>query len=40
MDEPMKEAADWLARYQQYWERQLDLLADYLNQLQNQENSS
>jgi DNA-binding transcriptional ArsR family regulator len=38
--EPMKEAAEWLARYRRYWERQLDSLADYLNELQNQEKSS
>lgn len=35
--EPMKEAARWLARYRRYWERQLDSLADYLNELQNEE---
>lgn len=38
--EPMKEAAEWLARYRRYWERQLDSLADYLNELQNEEKSS
>jgi DNA-binding transcriptional ArsR family regulator len=37
--EPMKEAAEWLARYRRYWERQLDSLADYLNELQNEETS-
>jgi DNA-binding transcriptional ArsR family regulator len=38
--EPMKEAAEWLARYRGYWERQLDPLADYLNELRNEEKSS
>jgi DNA-binding transcriptional ArsR family regulator len=38
--EPMREAAEWLARYRRYWERQLDSLADYLNELQNEEKSS
>ena len=38
--EPMKEAAEWLARYREYWERQLDSLADYLNELRNEEKSS
>lgn len=31
---PMKEAADWISRYRVYWERQLDVLADYLAELQ------
>jgi DNA-binding transcriptional ArsR family regulator len=38
--EPMREAAEWLARYRRYWERQLDSLADYLNELQSEEKSS
>ena len=38
--EPMKEAAEWLARYQRYWERQLDFLADYLSDLQIEERPS
>ncbi len=35
--EPMREAAEWLVRYRRYWERQLDQLADYLDELQNEE---
>ncbi|HZA24595.1 MAG TPA: metalloregulator ArsR/SmtB family transcription factor, partial [Dehalococcoidia bacterium] len=38
--EPMKEAVEWLAGYRRYWERQLDSLADYLNELQNEERPS
>jgi DNA-binding transcriptional ArsR family regulator len=34
---PMREAAQWLADYRQYWERQLDSLADYLDQLREEE---
>lgn len=34
---PMREAARWLARYRRYWERQLDFLADYLSELQKEE---
>ena len=34
---PMREAAQWLARYRRYWERQLDFLADYLSEIQKQE---
>ena len=32
---PMKDASDWISRYQRYWEQQLDSLASYLDQLQN-----
>ena len=32
---PMKEASDWISRYQRFWEQQLDSLASYLDQLQN-----
>ena len=32
---PMKEASDWISRYQRFWEHQLDSLASYLDQLQN-----
>ena len=32
---PMKGASDWIARYQRFWEDQLDSLASYLDQLQN-----
>ena len=31
---PMKEAADWIARYQRFWDQQLDSLAGYLDNLQ------
>ncbi|MDX1521418.1 MAG: metalloregulator ArsR/SmtB family transcription factor [Anaerolineae bacterium] len=30
--EPLKAAADWIARYQQFWDDQFDALADYLNE--------
>ncbi len=30
---PMKGAADWIARYQRFWEGQLDSLASYLDHL-------
>ena len=29
--EPLKAASDWLARYQRFWEGQLDALAKYLD---------
>ncbi len=32
---PMKEASDWVSQYQRFWEQQLDFLASYLDQLQN-----
>ena len=31
----MKEASDWISRYQRFWEQQLDSLARYLDRLQN-----
>ena len=31
---PMQEAADWMARYQRFWDNQLDSLASYLDKLQ------
>lgn len=34
---PMREASDWIARYQQFWEEQLDSLASFLDKLQNDE---
>ncbi len=34
---PMKEAAEWIARYQRFWEAQLDSLAGYLDQLQQED---
>lgn len=30
---PLKDAAEWLAEYRIFWERQLDSLADYLGEL-------
>lgn len=30
--EPMREAADWLGQYQQFWQGQLDGLARYLGE--------
>jgi len=30
---PMREAADWISDYRRFWERQLDALADYLEEL-------
>jgi DNA-binding transcriptional ArsR family regulator len=35
---PMREAADWMAGYQEYWEQRLDSLANYLDELQEEEN--
>ncbi len=34
---PMKEAAEWIARYRRFWEAQLDSLASYLDQLQQED---
>jgi DNA-binding transcriptional ArsR family regulator len=34
---PMKDAADWLAFYRQFWEQSLDRLEDYLAELQAKE---
>ncbi len=34
---PMKDAAQWIAHYRRFWERQLDSLAGYLEELQTQE---
>lgn len=30
---PLRQANDWIAQYQQFWETQLDSLADYLSTL-------
>ena len=30
--EPLKDAAEWIGRYQQFWEQQFDALARYLNE--------
>jgi DNA-binding transcriptional ArsR family regulator len=34
---PLKDAADWLEHYRQYWEQSLDRLEDYLAGLQGKE---
>ena len=31
---PLREAADWVAQYRQHWEERLDMLEDYLAELQ------
>jgi len=36
--EPLKDVADWLDRYRQFWEESLDRLDDYLQELQAKEN--
>lgn len=36
--EPLKDAADWLDQYSQFWDQRLDRLEDYLHELQTQEN--
>jgi len=33
----LKEAADWIARYRQFWEQRFERLEDYLMQLQKNE---
>jgi DNA-binding transcriptional ArsR family regulator len=30
--EPLRNAAEWIAHYQQFWEGQFDALAEYLNE--------
>ena len=35
--DPLKDAADWIARYQQFWEGQFDALAGYLSQTLDEE---
>lgn len=35
--EPLKDVADWLAYYRQFWEENLDRLDDYLQELQAEE---
>jgi uncharacterized protein YndB with AHSA1/START domain/DNA-binding transcriptional ArsR family regulator len=34
---PLKDAADWVERYRQFWEERLDRLDEYLQELQEQE---
>lgn len=36
--EPLKDAADWIEQYRQFWDERLDRLEDYLHELQTQEN--
>ncbi|MGB9244045.1 MAG: metalloregulator ArsR/SmtB family transcription factor [Candidatus Acidiferrales bacterium] len=36
---PMKSAADWIEKYRQFWERQFDSLAQYLESSQKEENA-
>ena len=38
--EPLKDAADWLEHYREFWEQSLDRLADYLKELQGTEKQS
>ncbi|MEH2070279.1 MAG: metalloregulator ArsR/SmtB family transcription factor [Nostoc sp.] len=35
--QPLKDAADWIEQYRQFWEENLDRLDDYLHVLQTQE---
>jgi DNA-binding transcriptional ArsR family regulator len=35
--EPLKDAADWLARYRRFWEESLDRLEEYMGELQAKE---
>lgn len=37
---PLKEAADWVAQYRQFWEASFDRLEDYLEQMQAKEKQS
>lgn len=34
---PLKDASDWLAEYQRFWEQSLDRLDDYLQEVQKKE---
>lgn len=34
---PLRQAADWLDRYREFWSQRLDRLEDYLDQLQREE---
>lgn len=38
--EPLKDAADWIEQYRQFWDERLDRLEDYLHELQTQENQN
>ena len=37
--EPMKDAAEWIERYRQFWEAQFDALARYLEESEQKENA-
>jgi DNA-binding transcriptional ArsR family regulator len=37
---PMRDAADWIARYRRFWEHQLGLLATYVERATEQENAA
>jgi DNA-binding transcriptional ArsR family regulator len=39
LPEPMKGAAEWIEKYRQFWERQFDSLAQYLEESQKKEYS-
>ena len=34
---PLREVADWIARYQRFWEQRYDRLGEYLQQLQKED---
>ncbi len=34
---PLREVADWIEHYRQFWDESFDRLDDYLNELQNKE---
>lgn len=36
--EPLKDAADWIEHYRQFWDERLARLEDYLHELQTKEN--
>ncbi|GAA6621533.1 ArsR/SmtB family transcription factor [Scytonema sp. NUACC26] len=38
--EPLKDAADWIDGYRQFWEQNLDRLDEYLQELQAEEKKS
>jgi DNA-binding transcriptional ArsR family regulator len=37
---PLRDAADWVGQYRQFWESSFDSLDDYLTNLQSKENSN
>lgn len=38
--EPLKDAADWIGQYRQFWEQSFDRLDEYLQELQARERQS